>query len=48
MKTRIRDLLKSRKEALRKSSPRSRDRLRHRVHVLEKLAQLKRESRSAA
>jgi hypothetical protein len=44
----LRDLLKRRKDALRKASPNSRDRLRHRVHVLEKVAQLKREVRSAA
>ena len=44
----LRDLLKRRKDALRKASPKSRDRLRHRVHVLEKVAQLKREVRSAA
>jgi hypothetical protein len=48
MKPRLRDLLKSRKEALRKASPKSRDRLRHRVAVLEKVAKLKREARSAA
>lgn len=47
MKTRIRDLLRARKEALRKAQPQSRDRLRHRVHVLEKVAQLKREGRAA-
>jgi hypothetical protein len=44
----LRDLLKRRKEALRKASPKSRDRLRHRVHVLERIAQIKRELRSAA
>lgn len=43
----LRDLLKRRKEALRKASPRSRDRLRHRVNVLERVAQIKRELRSA-
>jgi hypothetical protein len=43
----LRDLLKRRKDALRKASPKSRDRLRHRVHVLEKVAQLKREARAA-
>ncbi len=43
----LRDLLKRRKDALRKASPKSRDRLRHRVHVLEKVAQLKRETRAA-
>lgn len=47
MKPRLRDLLKTRKEALRKASPESRDRLRHRVRVLERVAQLKREARSA-
>jgi hypothetical protein len=43
----LRDLLKQRKDALRKASPKSRDRIRHRVHVLEKVAQLKREVRAA-
>jgi len=47
MKRRLRDLIKSRKEALRKASPKSRDRLRHRVLVLERVAQLKREVRAA-
>jgi hypothetical protein len=42
MKPRIRTLLKARKEALRKSSPKSRDRLRHRVKVLEVVALLRR------
>jgi hypothetical protein len=41
------DLLKLRKEALRKAPPQSRDRLRHRVHVLERVAQIKREVRAA-
>lgn len=43
----LRDLLKRRKDALRQSSPKSRDRLRHRLLVLEKVAQLKREARAA-
>lgn len=43
----LRDLLKLRKEALRKATPQSRDRLRHRVHVLERVAQIKREVRAA-
>jgi hypothetical protein len=47
MKPRIRDLLNANKEALRKAPPKSRDRLRHRVRVLEKVAQLKREARAA-
>lgn len=47
MKPRLRDLLKARKEALRKASPNSRDRLRHRVAVLEVVARLKREGRAA-
>lgn len=47
MKPRLRDLLKAQKEALRKAPPKSRDRLRHRVRVLERVAQLKRESRAA-
>lgn len=47
MKPRLRDLLKTRKEALRKSSPKSRDRLRHRVLVLERVAQIRREVRVA-
>jgi hypothetical protein len=47
MKKRLRDLLKAQKEALRKAPPKSRDRLRHRVAVLEKVARLKREVRAA-
>jgi hypothetical protein len=47
MKPRLRDLLKAQKEALRKAPPKSRDRLRHRVAVLERVAQLKREGRAA-
>jgi hypothetical protein len=47
MKPRLRDLLKARKDALRRAQPKSRDRLRHRVEVLERVAQLKRESRAA-
>jgi len=47
MKLRLRDLLKRRKEALRKASPKSRDRLRHRVAVLETVARIKRELRAA-
>lgn len=43
----LRDLLRRQKDALRKASPKSRDRLRHRLHVLEKVAQLKREVRAA-
>ncbi len=43
MKPRLRTLIKAQKDALRKASPKSRDRLRHRVHVLERVAQLKRE-----
>lgn len=42
----LRDLLKRRKDALRKASPKSRDRLRHNLHVAEKLAQIKRELRA--
>ena len=48
MRLRLNQMLKANKEALRKASPKSRDRLRHRVAVLEKLARLKRELRSAA
>lgn len=48
MKPRLRDILKANKEALRKASPKSRDRLRHRVAVLNRVAQLKRELRSVA
>lgn len=44
MKPRIRSLLKARKEALRKSPPKSRDRLRHRVKVLEVVALLRKRS----
>lgn len=42
----LRDLLKRRKDALRKASPKSRDRLRHRVHVLERVSQIRRELRA--
>ena len=44
MKPRLRDLLKAQKEALRKASPKSRDRLRHRVKVLEVVALLRRKA----
>lgn len=44
---RLRTLLKARREALRKAPPKSRDRLRHRLMVIEKVAQLKREVRAA-
>lgn len=47
MKHRLRDLLKASKDALRRAQPKSRDRLRHRVEVLEKAVRLKRESRAA-
>lgn len=47
MKPRLRDLIKARKEALRRAAPKSRDRLRHRVMVLETVAKLKREVRAA-
>ena len=47
MKPRLRDLLKAQKEALRKAPPKSRDRLRHRVAVLEKAVRLRREVRAA-
>jgi hypothetical protein len=47
MKPRLRDLLKARKAALSKAPPQSRDRLRHRVMVLEKVARLKREVKAA-
>ena len=43
MKPRLRDLLKARKSELRKASPKSRDRLRHRLRVLERVVQIKRE-----
>jgi hypothetical protein len=43
MKPRLRDLLKARRTALKKASPKSRDRLRHRVVVLEVVQRLKRE-----
>lgn len=42
----LRSLLKVRKEALRKASPKSRDRLRYRLHVIEKVAQIRRELRA--
>ena len=47
MKRRLREMLKDRKDKLRKSSPKSRDAARHRVHVLELVARLKREVRAA-
>jgi hypothetical protein len=47
MKPRLRDLLKARKEELRKAPPKSRDRIRHRVRVLETVALIKRGARSA-
>lgn len=47
MKIRLRTMLKARKEALRKAPPKSRDRIRHRVKVLEVVALLKRQSRAA-
>lgn len=46
MRVRLRDLLKGCKEALRKAPPKSRDRLRHRVRVLEVVARLKHEARA--
>jgi hypothetical protein len=47
MKPRIRALINARKDELRKSPPKSRDRLRHRVRVLEIVAILKREKRAS-
>lgn len=47
MKPRFRTLLKAKRDALRKAPPKSRDRLRHRVQVLELVARLKREVRAA-
>lgn len=47
MKPRLRDLLKANRKALKNAPPKSRDRLRHRVAVLEKVAKLKREARAA-
>jgi hypothetical protein len=46
MKPRLRNLVRARKEALRKASPKSRDRLRYRLMVIEKVAQIKRELRA--
>jgi hypothetical protein len=46
MKPRLSALLKAQKEALRKAAPKSRDRIRHRVLVLERAAQIKREVRA--
>jgi hypothetical protein len=43
---RLRTLVKARKEALRKAAPKSRDRLRYRLHVVEKVAQIRREMRA--
>jgi hypothetical protein len=47
MKPRLRDLLKARKDALRRAQPKSRDRLRHRVEVLEKVVRLRKEGKAA-
>jgi len=46
MKPRLRALLKARREALKHSTPKSRDRLRHRVKVLEVVTLLKRQLRA--
>jgi hypothetical protein len=43
MKPKINALISSRKEALKSASPRSRDRLRYRLHVLLKAQQIKKE-----
>jgi uncharacterized protein (DUF2384 family) len=43
----LRDILKRRKEALRRASPRSRDRLRYLVRVVEKAIEIKRGQRAA-
>lgn len=43
----LRDILKRRKDALRKASPKSRDRLRHLVRVAEVAIQIKRGGRAA-
>lgn len=42
----LRDILKRRKDALRKAAPKSRDRLRHGVRVAEKAMQIRRELRA--
>lgn len=47
MKPRLRDLLKAQKEALRKASPKSRDRIRQRVMVLEKAIVIRKRPRAA-
>lgn len=43
MKPRLRNLLKSRKIELRQANPKSRDRIRHRVRVLEVVQKLRKE-----
>jgi hypothetical protein len=47
MKITVRTLLKARRQALRKASPKSRDVARHKVRVLEVVQQIRKESRSA-
>lgn len=47
MKITVRTLLKARRLDLRKASPKSRDRIRHKVRVLEIVQQIRRESRQA-
>ncbi len=48
MKPTLRTLLKSRRQALKKANPKSRDRIRHKVKVLEVVRQIKKECRGAA
>lgn len=45
MRIPLRTLIKARRQALRKASPKSRDQARHKVKVLELVHQLRREGR---
>lgn len=47
MKITVRTLLKARRLDLRKASPKSRDRIRHKVRVLEVVQVLRRKGRAA-
>jgi hypothetical protein len=47
MKPRLQNAHKAKKEALRRASPRSRDRIRREVVMLEKAIKIERENRAA-
>lgn len=48
MKPRDRDLLRALQQALRNAPPKSRDRIRRRLHAFERAMEIKRELRKAA